>query len=508
MALPLLLILSLVFEVSSNEEEKLLNKLMANYDKRIRPAKFYGDIIDVTLKLTLTNLISLNEKEEMLTTNVWIEIQWKDYRLAWNESNYDGIQLVRIPSYLVWLPEIVLENNVDGQFEIAYYANVLLSSNGSIYWLPPAIYRSTCAIAVTYFPFDWQNCSLVFRSQAYSAREINLELTEEEGTLIEWIHIDPGDFTENGEWTIKHKPAKKHINSQFSQDDTEYQEIIFFLIIQRKPLFYVINIIIPCVLISSLVVLVYFLPAQAGGQKCTLSICTLLAQTIFLFLIAQKVPETSLNVPLIGKYLIFVMTVCTLIVTNCVIVLNVSLRTPNTHKMSEKIKHVFLELLPQYLGMHLESSEDSWDMPQPRRRSSFGIMIKAEEYILKKPRSELMFERQRDRHGLKRVNKMTAGTDIDIGTTVDLYRNLAHFAPEIKTCVDACNFIAKSTKEQNDFGSENENWILIGKVIDKACFWIALLLFTIGTVTIFLTGHFNQAPEFPFAGDPRKYAPD
>ncbi|XP_032872204.1 acetylcholine receptor subunit gamma-like [Amblyraja radiata] len=506
MALLLLLLLCLVSEASSNLEGKLFESLLANYDKRIRPAENLGDINDVTLKLTLTNLISLNEKEEVLTTNVWFELQWVDYRLSWNESEYEGIDLLRIPSGLLWLPDIVLENNVDGQFEVAYYANVLVYSSGSMYWLPPAIYRSACPIAVTYFPFDWQNCSLVFRSQTYNAREVKLDLSEEKGQLVEWIHTDPGDFTENGEWSIKHKPAKKNINWQFTKDDIEYQEIIFFLIIQRKPLFYVINIIAPCILISSLVVLVYFLPAQAGGQKCTLSVSVLLAQTIFLFLIAQKVPETSLNVPLITKYLIFAMIVSTLIVMNCVIVLNVSLRTPNTHGLSQKIKHVFLELLPQYLGMHLESSEDSWDKPQPRRRSSFGIMIKAEEYIVKKPRSELMFEQQRDRHGLKRINKMIA--DIDIGTTVDLYKNLAHFSPEIKSCVDACNFIAKSSKEQNDFGTENENWILIGKVIDKACFWIALLLFTMGTVTIFLTGHFNQAPDFPFIGDSRKYAPE
>ena len=67
---------------------------------------------------------------------------------------------------------------------------------------------------------------------------------------------------ENGEWAIKHRPAKKLINSQYSKDELEYQEVVFFLIIQRKPLFYIINIIAPCVLFSSLCLLVYYLPAK------------------------------------------------------------------------------------------------------------------------------------------------------------------------------------------------------------------------------------------------------
>lgn len=52
------------------------------------------------------------------------------------------------------------------------------------------------------------------------------------------------------------------INTRYSPDDLEYQEITFNLVIQRKPLFYIINVILPCSLISSVVVLAYFLPAQ------------------------------------------------------------------------------------------------------------------------------------------------------------------------------------------------------------------------------------------------------
>lgn len=59
--------------------------------------------------------------------------------------------------------EFLGAHSIDGQFGVAHEANVLVYEGGSVSWLPPAIYRSTCAVEVTYFPFDWQNCSLVFR---------------------------------------------------------------------------------------------------------------------------------------------------------------------------------------------------------------------------------------------------------------------------------------------------------------------------------------------------------
>ncbi|XP_061106407.1 acetylcholine receptor subunit epsilon isoform X2 [Conger conger] len=499
-----LLLLVVQGNFSGNEESELIDDIMKGYNKNIRPSEYPGDKVQVELKLTLTNLISLNEKEETLTTNVWILIQWQDYRLAWNESMYYGISVVRVPYSKVWLPDIVLENNIDGQFDVAYYANVLIFSSGHMYWLPPAIYRSTCSIEITYFPFDWQNCTLVFRSQTYSANEVDLLLAVEDGVTIEWVEIDPQAFTENGEWAIRHRPARKIINERYSPDDLEFQEVHFGLIIQRKPLFYIINIILPCSLISSLVVLAYFLPAQAGGQKLTVSISVLLAQTVFLILVAQKVPETSLSVPLIGKYVIFVMSVTTLIVTNCIIVLNYSLRSPSTHNMSRSIKHVFLEVVPRFLRVSYlgDNGGENAEGVREHRGSTFNMMQREDEYILTQPRSEMMFDRLKERHSVRQTFD-----GIDVSTTASLYKSLAQAAPEIKECVDACNFIAESAKQQNDFGSEIENWVLIGKMIDKVCFWAALLLFSIGTVAIFLTGHFNQAPDVPFPGENFPFPP-
>jgi len=58
-------------------------------------------------------------------------------------------------------------------------------------------------------------------------------------------------------------------------DDPKYQDVSLHLIIQRKPLFYVINIISPCVMISAISVLVFYLPS-GSSEKMTMGISVLL----------------------------------------------------------------------------------------------------------------------------------------------------------------------------------------------------------------------------------------
>nr|XP_042116386.1 acetylcholine receptor subunit gamma [Peromyscus maniculatus bairdii] len=493
-----------------NQEERLLADLMRNYNPHLRPAEHDSDIVNVSLKLTLTNLISLNEREEALTTNVWIEMQWCDYRLRWDPQDYEGLWILRVPSTMVWRPDIVLENNVDGVFEVALYCNVLVSPDGCIYWLPPAIFRSSCSIAVTYFPFDWQNCSLIFQSQTYSTSEINLQLSQEDGQAIEWIFIDPEAFTENGEWAIRHRPAKMLLDSVAPAEEAGHQKVIFYLLIQRKPLFYVINIIAPCVLISSVAILIYFLPAKAGGQKCTVATNVLLAQTVFLFLVAKKVPETSQDVPLISKYLTFLMVVTILIVVNSVVVLNVSLRSPHTHSMARGVRKVFLRLLPQLLWMHVRplapaAVQDARLRLQNGSSSRWPITTR-EEGGLYLPRSELLF-RQRQRNGLVRAALEKLENGPEMRQSQEFCSSLKQASPAIRACVDACNLMARARHEQSHFDSGNEEWFLVGRVLDRVCFLAMFFLFICGTAGIFLMAHYNRVPDLPFPGDPRPYLP-
>ncbi|XP_021021963.1 acetylcholine receptor subunit gamma isoform X2 [Mus caroli] len=455
----LLLLLAVCLGAQSrNQEERLLADLMRNYDPHLRPAERDSDVVNVSLKLTLTNLISLNEREEALTTNVWIEMQWCDYRLRWDPKDYEGLWILRVPSTMVWRPDIVLEN----------------------------------------------------KSQTYSTSEINLQLSQEDGQAIEWIFIDPEAFTENGEWAIRHRPAKMLLDSVAPAEEAGHQKVVFYLLIQRKPLFYVINIIAPCVLISSVAILIYFLPAKAGGQKCTVATNVLLAQTVFLFLVAKKVPETSQAVPLISKYLTFLMVVTILIVVNSVVVLNVSLRSPHTHSMARGVRKVFLRLLPQLLRMHVRplapaAVQDARFRFQNGSSSGWPIMAR-EEGDLCLPRSELLF-RQRQRNGLVQAVLEKLENGPEVRQSQEFCGSLKQASPAIQACVDACNLMARARRQQSHFDSGNEEWLLVGRVLDRVCFLAMLSLFICGTAGIFLMAHYNQVPDLPFPGDPRPYLP-
>uniref|UniRef100_A0A8C8A060 Cholinergic receptor, nicotinic, alpha 6 n=1 Tax=Oryzias sinensis TaxID=183150 RepID=A0A8C8A060_9TELE len=242
---------------------------------------------------------------------------WNDYKLRWTPAEFDGIEFIRVPSNKIWRPDIVLYNNAVGDFLVEDKTKALLKFDGTITWIPPAIFKSSCPMDITYFPFDYQNCSMKFGSWTYDKAKIDL--------------VNLKDFWESGEWEIIDAPGYKH-DIKYNCCEEIYPDITYSFYIRRLPLFYTINLIIPCLLISFLTVLVFYLPSDCG-EKVTLCISVLLSLTVFLLVITETIPSTSLVIPLIGEYLLFTMIFVTLSIVITVFVLNVHYRTPMTHTM-------------------------------------------------------------------------------------------------------------------------------------------------------------------------------
>lgn len=179
--------------------------------------------------------------------------------------------------------------------EIFPETNAIVSNNGYVLWVIPAMIKSSCKIDVTFFPFDEQKCPLKFGSWTYDGFQLDLINLKETGDLTKFI--------ESGEWDLIGMPARRNVE-YYSCCAEPYVDVTYTIIIRRKPMFFTYNLVFPCVLLMGIGILVFCLPPESG-EKVSLGVTVLLAMTVYQLLIAEAIPPTSEVVPLIGELSFF-----------------------------------------------------------------------------------------------------------------------------------------------------------------------------------------------------------
>lgn len=330
--------------VSVPDEQRLFEDLMMGYEKSVRPVINANTILKVTFSLKLNQIIDLDERHQVLTTNVFIDQAWRDENLRWEPANYSRIRSIRVPSKRVWLPDTFIYNNADdGSTGFMQGTYVLLNHDGIVVWPVPVKLKSSCKVDITYFPFDDQECILRFGSWIYSGSWIDYRSLRNDTESP----VDLTTYVNNSEWDLLSVTLKKNIRTHSCCDDP-HPDITYVLHIRRKTFYYIFNIIVPCVMLSALTLLTFWLP-PTSGEKITLGLSVFLAFSMFMLLIAEEVPATSESVPLIGIYLCVVMTMTSLSVIMAVIVINLYNKGHKTKRAPAWLRILTLSWLSKLL---------------------------------------------------------------------------------------------------------------------------------------------------------------
>lgn len=168
--------------------------------------------------------------------------------------------------------------------------NVVVRHDGQIMWDSPAITKISCKVDVSFFPFDAQQCRFTYGSWTYNGNQLDIQNAMDSADLA--------DLVDNVEWEVLGMPAKRNI-VQYGCCADPYPDVTYTLKLKRRASFYVYNLLIPCVMISFLAPLGFYLPADSG-EKVSLGVTVMLALTVFQLLVAEIMPPSE-NVPLIGK---------------------------------------------------------------------------------------------------------------------------------------------------------------------------------------------------------------
>ncbi|XP_063880210.1 neuronal acetylcholine receptor subunit alpha-10-like [Scylla paramamosain] len=320
------------FKLEMNDEKRLLDSLMTGYDRNVRPVRNASNPIVIQLGITLTQIFDMDEKNQVLTTNVWLDQEWVDELLRWDKNEYNGLETIRLPCEKIWLPDIVLYNNADDYTRGYMQSKAMVGHQGKVFWPPPTKFRSTCPVDVTYFPFDDQTCILKLGSWIYDGFQVDVTNRTAE--------VDLTNYIPNGEWELLEARIIRNV-IYYSCCPEPFPDVTITITIRRKTLYYMYNVVLPCMMMSVLTLLVFCLPPDSG-EKIALGVTVLLAFSVFMLAIAEKMPETSESIPLIGIYLTAVMTITSISIIMTVIVLNCHYRGPIQREVPPWMKRVFL----------------------------------------------------------------------------------------------------------------------------------------------------------------------
>ncbi|GFN91884.1 neuronal acetylcholine receptor subunit alpha-7 [Plakobranchus ocellatus] len=302
-------------------EKELIRDLLTQYEyegRLGRPVVQASDMVMVNFSLSLIQILDVDEKNQVLKTNIWYHYKWRDIFLQWTPEKHENITSIRVPSNKIWLPDILLYNFADDRLKEQRDALVVVEYTGDLLWMPQAILNSSCAFDILFFPFDEQTCSLKFGSWTYDGNALNMDFV---GGLE---HMDMSDYVQSNEWDVVENVGVRNVK-YYTCCPEPYPDMTFTLRLKRKVAFYTFILILPCGLLSLLTMVIFWVPPESPA-KLQLGMNIFLAFFVLLLLLADYTPRAAASIPLIGAYFCLSMIMITLSTVLACVVANMYFR--------------------------------------------------------------------------------------------------------------------------------------------------------------------------------------
>ncbi|CAF3331296.1 unnamed protein product [Rotaria socialis] len=325
-----------------NAEQRLICDLLDNYQvKWGRPVRNMTEDVEVRFGLQLIHISDLDEKNQVLITNQWQNYEWDDEALTWDPEDYDNLMDIRLPIKRIWQPDVTLYNYADTRLEEKREVLATVYHNGTVFWKPMSIFKSTCQIDIRRFPYDRQNCSMKFGSWTYDSSKVNLRFYRD----IE--KFDLNAYVKSNEWSIIGNYANRNVE-RYDCCPEIYVDLKFHIQLERRGGFYNYILILPCVLLSCLTCILFWLPPESPS-KLVLGMNIFTSFFVLLLLLYKNMPSNAEHIPRIGAYYCLNMGMIATSTFLCTIVVHIYFR--GAGPMPAVLRKVFLEWLARFFHM-------------------------------------------------------------------------------------------------------------------------------------------------------------
>ncbi|XP_062620562.1 acetylcholine receptor subunit alpha-like [Saccostrea cucullata] len=272
--------------------EKLFNDTVNKYNPNVRPTLDYHKPVTVNVSVNLVTLHSLSERSQTLRTTVWIDLEWTDLHMTWNRSLFGHIDSVVVPQEKIWIPDVCIANEVTNNKCLLKSENgkslIDYTGKATLWWNREV--QTRCDVDISRYPFDTQVCSI--RIGTWYSEDEKVKLTPKSD------NIDFNNYVLSEEWDI----VSSSIKTVPIENDKNFTELEFVIVMDRKPLFYLYSTVLPILLLSVLNMVCFLVPIESG-EKIGMTMAIFLTFAVFMTLISSMVPRSSEHVFKFGIFM-------------------------------------------------------------------------------------------------------------------------------------------------------------------------------------------------------------
>ncbi|XDV14185.1 hypothetical protein PO909_002364 [Leuciscus waleckii] len=255
---------------------------------------FGSNPAEIFVDLYVTSIINVDEKAQSLTTQVKVLTEWPNLDMKWDIDTFCGIRKFVAPKNMFWTPDIAILESIKTEFGTKESPNVMLFHYGYTVSVDFLSLTTACKMDLFRFPFDTQSCNLTFQSTSYSIQEITIKTLTNQSWMT---HSSQELFQAQGEWELLSISYSKATLFK----EIEFDQLIYQINLKRRPLLYVINIIVPVFFFLLLDVVSFFIDTH-GEDKLSFKVTLLLSISVMLLILSNTLPSTAEQLPLIGVY--------------------------------------------------------------------------------------------------------------------------------------------------------------------------------------------------------------
>ncbi|CAJ0933582.1 unnamed protein product, partial [Mesorhabditis belari] len=254
-------------------------------------------VIIVNHEMELVHIIALDELKQTMRVLVYVVQEWNDPSLSWDPQNFANLTHTWLPINTVWIPDIIVFNMLEhSELLKAVRTPVKIEYTGRVTFTYPAIYAVMCELKIKDFPFDDQSCTLRVASWGYDQEKILMNASNK-------AHLE--HYLCNEEWALRNVGIT---NATYQHEGLVVSEVEYEISVRRKPLFYMITLVLPSYIICILSVaglFAHFSTKNERQERFTLGVTAILTMAVLSLVVAEKVPHSSEEVPLMVVYFHF-----------------------------------------------------------------------------------------------------------------------------------------------------------------------------------------------------------